>query len=73
LLIFSILSRLRRLGARQLNRDELTYLHQLSARLAPVLAASGLSAQKIVRYIETVAMRAATREVTTPASEVRRN
>jgi BMFP domain-containing protein YqiC len=45
----------------------------LSARLAPVLAASGLSAQKIVRYIETVAMRAATREVTTPVSEVRRN
>jgi BMFP domain-containing protein YqiC len=45
----------------------------LGAHLAPVLAASGLSAQKIVRYIETVAMRVAIHEVATSASEVRRN
>ena len=73
LFIFSYLNRFNGPEVHPLNRCKRTDLHQLSARLAPVLAASGLSAQKIVRYIETVAMRVAIREVATSAFEVRRN
>lgn len=55
----------RRAGVEAYNPFDMAYAHQVSARLAPVLATSGLSVQKIVRYIENMATGAGTRESAT--------
>ena len=63
----------RRAGVEAYNPFDMAYAHQVSARLAPVLATSGLSVQKIVRYICSMSAGAARHlSATLPAAPSKR-